>query len=85
MLSGFDEALNRRVAVKLLHRRDILPTAAARLELVEGVRSAACIKHGNLITVYAVETVNDLPVIVASRSATWRAVAGRWTSRWHCT
>ncbi len=64
VLSGYDEALDRRVAVKLLHRRDLLPNGAARLELVEGVRSAAGIKHGNLITVYTVETVNDLPVIV---------------------
>jgi serine/threonine protein kinase len=64
VLTGYDEALSRRVAVKLLHRRDLLPAQADRLALIEGIRSAAGIKHGNLLTVYHVETVNDLPVIV---------------------
>ncbi|MFO0840731.1 MAG: serine/threonine-protein kinase [Phycisphaerae bacterium] len=61
VLSGFDEALGRRVAVKVLHA----PTHAGAVnELVEGIRTAARIKHPNVITVYAVETFERLPLIV---------------------
>lgn len=57
---GFDEALGRRVAVKLLHRRADGTTS----ELVHGVRAAAKIKHPNVITIYHVDTVCDMPMIV---------------------
>jgi serine/threonine-protein kinase len=61
---GFDEMLNRRVAVKLLHRRQGQLNEAALTELANGVRAAGRIKHPNIITVHSVESVNRMPVIV---------------------
>lgn len=61
---GFDEVLNRRVAVKLLHRRQGQLNEAAITELANGIRAAGRIKHPNIITVHSVETVNRMPVIV---------------------
>lgn len=64
VFSGYDEALSRRVAVKLLRLRGMTTTDAATAELVEGVRSAARIKHPNIITVHTVDAVNGMPYIV---------------------
>lgn len=64
VFTGFDEALNRRVAVKLLHRRRGDANDPAMLELAKGVRSAAKIRHPHIITIHTVETVSDIPVIV---------------------
>lgn len=64
VFSGYDEALSRRVAVKLLRQRGTTPTDAATAELVEGVRSAARIKHPNIITVHTVDAVKHTPYIV---------------------
>ena len=64
VFSAYDEALDRRVAVKLLHSRRGDPDDTAMVELVEGVRSAARIKHPNVVTVHNVDTVNGIPVIV---------------------
>ncbi len=61
---GYDEALNRKVAVKLLHRRRGAAHDPALIELARGVRSAARIRHPNILTIHAVETVNQMPVIV---------------------
>ena len=64
VFAGFDEALNRRVAVKLLHRRRGAVDDSSMQELVRGVRSAARVRHPNIITIHAVEHVNQMPVIV---------------------
>ena len=64
VFSGFDEALSRRVAVKLLHRAAGNPNLAATAELVDGIRAAAAIKHANIVSVYSVENCNGMPVIV---------------------
>jgi serine/threonine protein kinase len=64
VFSGFDEALGRRVAVKLLHRHGSDLTEQALTELIEGVRAAASVKHPNLVTVYSVERLEQGPVIV---------------------
>ena len=64
VFSGYDEALSRRVAVKLLHRAAGNPNLAATAELVDGIRAAAAIKHANIVSVYAVENCNGMPVIV---------------------
>ncbi len=64
VFAGYDEALNRKVAVKLLHRRRGTLSDSAMVELAGGVRSAARIKHPNIITIHAVETANAMPVIV---------------------
>ncbi|RMF84358.1 MAG: serine/threonine protein kinase [Planctomycetota bacterium] len=64
VVAGFDEALNRRVAVKVLHRQMIGRTSAATQELVAGIRSAAHIRHPNILTIHAVELVGEFPMIV---------------------
>lgn len=64
VFTGYDEALDRKVAVKVLHRRDGQSFGSTFAELADGVRNAARIKHPNIVTVYAVETAADLPVIV---------------------
>ena len=64
VFSGYDEALNRKVAVKLLHRRKGTADDPAMIELANGVRSAARIRHPNILTIHTVETVSEMPVIV---------------------
>lgn len=64
VFSGYDEALGRKVAVKVLHRQLGQMSQAAQHELIVGVRSAARIKHPNIVTVHAVEMVSGMPVIV---------------------
>lgn len=64
VFAGYDEALHRKVAVKLLHRRRGGENDPATLELLSGIRAAASIKHANIITVHAVELAAGLPVIV---------------------
>jgi serine/threonine protein kinase len=64
VFAGYDEALNRKVAVKVLHRRRGATHAAAMVELAKGVRSAARIKHPNIVTIHAVERASEMPVIV---------------------
>ena len=61
---GFDEALNRKVAVKVLRRRQGSIHDTAMIELARGIRSAARIKHPNIVTIHTVETGAGLPVIV---------------------
>jgi serine/threonine-protein kinase len=64
VMAGYDEVLNRRVAVKFLHALGNSPNPAAVNEIVEGVRSAARVIHPNIVTVYSAETVRGMPVIV---------------------
>lgn len=64
VLHGYDETLHRRVAVKILHRYHGALNAAAAAEIVSGLRSAARVKHPNVVTVYTVDQVAGMPVIV---------------------
>lgn len=64
VFAGYDEALNRKVAVKLLHRRRGELRDAAMIELLNGVRSAGRIRHPNIVTLHAVELVSQMPVII---------------------
>ncbi|MCH7870484.1 MAG: protein kinase [Planctomycetes bacterium] len=64
VFAGYDTVINRKVAVKLLAGA---PDGGGESELtrfVEGVRAAASVKHENIITVFNVEVVNGLPLIV---------------------
>ncbi len=63
VFSGHDVMLDRRVAVKVLSP----PGGGGEAELsrfLEGVRSAAAVKHENILTVYAVDSVEGRPIIV---------------------
>lgn len=64
VLSGFDEAIRRRVAVKLLHRSHGALSDAAWNELAAGLRAAARVKHPNIVTIHSVENVNSTPAII---------------------
>jgi serine/threonine-protein kinase len=64
VFAAFDEALNRRVAVKFLHQFRGVSRSAARLAYVDGARAAAHVKHPNLITIYNVQMLDDMPLIV---------------------
>ncbi len=64
VLSGFDEYLTRRVAVKVLHRYHTGDGDSALLQHVDGVRAAGAIKHPNLVIVHSVESVSGVAVIV---------------------
>lgn len=64
VLSGYDEAIRRRVAVKLLHRTHGALTDAAWTELAAGLRAAARVKHPNIVTIHSVENVNAAPAII---------------------
>ncbi len=61
---GSDEILGRQVAVKLLHRMRGASGESQHVELVEGLRSAAKVKHPNIVTIHSVSTVSGMPVIV---------------------
>ena len=62
--SAFDEALHRRVAVKVLLQRLDADADSAIEALIAGVRAAAGIRHPNIVGVHQVEVVCGVPVIV---------------------
>ncbi len=64
VFAGFDDALSRPVAVKVLRRLIGEGPDPATIELVEGLRSAARIKHPHMVTIYAVHTDAGVPVVV---------------------
>lgn len=64
VLAGFDEVLSRRVAVKILNRVSVAAGNDELAHFIEGVRSAAAIKHPQVVTVHAVDTVAGMPYIV---------------------
>ncbi len=64
VFAGFDDALGRPVAVKVLQRHYGEGPDPATIELVEGLRSAARIKHPHMVTIYAVHTDVGVPVVV---------------------
>lgn len=64
VFSAYDEALNRKVAVKFLHKQTGGMSDSAVVELVDGVRSMARVKHPNIVGVHQVDAVGRLPFIV---------------------
>lgn len=62
--SGFDEALNRRVAVKILSQRVAATENPLDDAMISGVRAAARIRHPNIVGVHHVDVVDRIPIIV---------------------
>ncbi len=63
VFKGFDEALCRTVAVKVLNRQFAYSSTARRRFLREA-RAAAGISHPNVVTIYAVDDHKDFPFLV---------------------
>jgi serine/threonine-protein kinase len=64
VFSGHDVMLDRRVAVKVLSQTPGGGGEADLSRFIEGVRSAAAVKHENILTVYSVDSVEGRPLIV---------------------
>lgn len=64
VFAAFDEALNRRVAVKILHNLRGSARDVERGRFVDGVRNSARVQHANLVGVHNVDVVGDVPLIV---------------------
>lgn len=62
--SGFDDVLGRRVAVKFVNQLEGVEGTAGLSRFVEGVRSAAAVKHPNIVTVHHVDVIQGMPFIV---------------------
>ncbi|MGE3181394.1 MAG: serine/threonine-protein kinase [Phycisphaerae bacterium] len=62
--AGFDEVLNRRVAVKILSQRIEPGENPLDSVMVAGVRAAARLRHPNIVGVHHVEVVDRVPIIV---------------------
>ncbi len=63
VFKAFDEQLRRTVAIKVLNRQ-LSSSAVARRRFIREARAAAGIKHGNVITIYAVEESHNCPFLV---------------------
>jgi serine/threonine protein kinase len=63
VFKAFDEELRRPVALKVLNR-ELSSSATARRRFVREARAAAAVNHPNVVTIFGVETYNDLPFIV---------------------
>jgi serine/threonine protein kinase len=63
VLLGFDPALNRRVAIKVLAPQWTHSTAA-RLRFAREARAAAAVVHEHVIAIYAVDSANETPYLV---------------------
>jgi serine/threonine-protein kinase len=63
VFEGFDPALRRTVAVKVLS--PLVPASAeARGRFLREAQSAAALQHDNIVTVHAVDQVNGIPFLV---------------------
>ncbi len=63
VLRGFDEKLNREIAIKLLPP-EVAANADARRRFVREARRAASVVHDNVIAIHAVDDAGVLPYIV---------------------
>lgn len=63
VLKGFDESLERHVAIKMLSRQLATSPTARRRFTREG-RAVAAVNHPNVITIHAVEEQDGLPFLV---------------------
>jgi len=63
VLKGFDTALNRYVAIKVLAPQWI-HSAAARLRFAREAKAAAAVAHEHVIAIHAVDSANEVPYLV---------------------
>lgn len=63
ILRGFDESLDRQVAIKLLLRR-LANSSTARRRFTREARAVAVISHPNVLTIHAVEEQHGQPFLV---------------------
>jgi serine/threonine protein kinase len=63
VLKGFDESLERHVAIKVLSRQ-LATSATARRRFTREGRAVAAVNHPNVITIHAVEEQDGLPFLV---------------------
>lgn len=63
VLRGFDTALHRVVAIKVLNRQ-LASSPTARRRFQREARASAAISHPNVVTIHAVEEHNGLPYLI---------------------
>jgi serine/threonine-protein kinase len=63
VLKGFDAALNRYVAIKVLAPQWI-HSPAARLRFAREAKAAAAVVHEHVIAIHAVDSANEVPYLV---------------------
>lgn len=63
VLKGFDRALNRFVAIKILAPH-LASSAAARRRFAREAQAAAAVVHDNVIAIHGVDEANGLPYLV---------------------
>src|SRR3972149_440185 len=63
VLKGFDAALNRHVAIKVLAPQ-WMHSEAARLRFAREAQAAAAVVHEHVIAIYAVDSANETPYLV---------------------
>jgi eukaryotic-like serine/threonine-protein kinase len=63
VLKGFDSALNRFVAIKVLAPQ-WMHSAAARHRFAREAQAAAAVAHEHVISIYAVDSANETPYLV---------------------
>ena len=63
VLKGFDSALNRYVAIKVLAPH-LATSGAARRRFAREAQAAAAVVHDNVIAIHSVAECNDLPYLV---------------------
>ncbi len=63
VLKGFDSALNRHVAIKVLAPQWMHSTAA-RQRFAREAQAAAAVVHEHVIAIYAVDSANETPYLV---------------------
>ncbi|MBM4004371.1 MAG: serine/threonine protein kinase [Planctomycetes bacterium] len=61
--NAYDEQLRRMVALKIL-KRSVAENSTARRRFIREARAAAAINHPNVVTIYAVEEIGGLPLLV---------------------
>jgi eukaryotic-like serine/threonine-protein kinase len=63
VLKGFDSALNRHVAIKVLSPQ-WMHSDAARRRFAREAKAAAAVVHEHVIAIYAVDSANEMPYLV---------------------
>lgn len=63
VFKAYDEQLRRMVALKLL-KRSVAEHASSRRRFIREARAVAAINHSNVVTIYAVEEIDGLPLLV---------------------
>lgn len=63
VLKGFDRALNRFVAIKILGPH-LATSGAARQRFAREAQAAAAVVHDNVVAIHGVDESNDLPYLV---------------------